>query len=152
VDPRPVDTARSGVAARRVPRAGAQAQPRQRARPGAALGPERVDGGDAASPPWEEPMKRLVLLTMLLAGSPAFADGVVNDCTPNHDAPDNYNGGCTCDGPPLHLCLTPDMAMPLPVHDMSIHDLASPPDARRERRLQRNRASGRGLVLLSGLS
>ena len=87
---------------------------------------------------------------VLLATTPALADGLINDCQPN-------SGGCACEQP-VHICEpTNDMAVPL-IHDLGRPaDLARPGsdeglDARRERRRRRNAAGGRGLILLSGAS
>src|SRR5258707_388789 len=81
-------------------------------------------------------MKRGLLMMLLLAApAVAQADSVCGD-----------GGGCSCDAelPPCErppdLSVRPDLPSP--------RDLASPPDARRER----HRTRGRGLIFLSSLS
>lgn len=96
-------------------------------------------------------MKRLAMALVLFAATPALADGVINDCQPNHF-------GCACEQE-VHICEPPnDLHAPI-IHDLGVpaSDLTRPSgdeglDARRERRRRRNAASGRGLVLLSGAS
>ncbi|HXU71032.1 MAG TPA: hypothetical protein VN947_16975 [Polyangia bacterium] len=91
-----------------------------------------------------------VLLCVLGLPSPARADSMVG---PGECGEADAGCGCT-----QHYCnppLGPDLSMP---RDLSMppRDLLSPGDegldACRERRQRRQRAHGRGLVLLSGLS
>jgi hypothetical protein len=97
-------------------------------------------------------VKRLALALVLFAAAPALADAVARpgECV----EADGGCGGCgqeVCSPP-----LGPDMSIGRDL-STSPRDLRSPPsdgalDARRQRVRRRNRAHGRGLVLLSGLS
>jgi hypothetical protein len=89
-----------------------------------------------------------LFLGVIAVASPALADATAapGQCI------DYHGGACGCDEQTLCSAPAPDLAVPFTVHDMSTHDLASPPDACLERVRKQKRAHGRGLVLLSGLS
>ena len=89
----------------------------------------------------------LVFFGVLALAPAAFADATAGpgQCIEE----DNGCGGCgheVCNPP-----LPPDLATPV-IRDLSPHDQSGPPDACREHIRRKNRANGRGLVLLSGLT
>jgi hypothetical protein len=96
-------------------------------------------------------VRRLALALVLFAATPALADvePAPGQCV-------NYNNGCGGCGQEICAPPAPDLAVPRDLLPPPPRDLASPSDgaldACRERARKRNRAGGRGLVLLSGLS
>ena len=96
-------------------------------------------------------MRILFVFVFVAAPLVARADGIA---APGQCAQAQTGCGCSeefCEPP-----LGPDMAMPIP-RDLSMPRDLTPPsygalDACRERARRRNRAHGRGLVLLSGLT
>jgi hypothetical protein len=97
-------------------------------------------------------VRRLAIALVLFAAPPALADATAGpgQCV----TVDNGCGGCGQEV--CNPALPPDFAVP---RDLSPppHDLSPPPsdgalDACREQTRQRNRAHGRGLVLLSGVT